>query len=248
MRLAKYLAQAGIASRRQAEALIASGRIKVNGEVVTDLARQVNGVTDRIDFDDRPAETEKPVYILLHKPSGYLSTVTDPRGRPTVRQLVSSIKERIYPVGRLDYDTAGLLLLTNDGAFTNLMIHPRYKIAKKYEVRITGRIKPAELKKLREGVMLEDGLTAPAQVTLVKSAPDFSLIELVIHEGRKRQVKRMMAAVGHPLLSLTRTGLGFLDLVGVEPGHFRYLGQEEVEGLMKMALQGTKSGRLPDSE
>jgi 23S rRNA pseudouridine2605 synthase len=238
LRLAKYLAQAGIASRRHAEQLIVAGRVKFNGAVVKEMATQVDPLTDRIEVDGQLVGTEEPVYILLHKPPGYLSTVTDSRGRPTVIELVGIIKQRIYPVGRLDYDTAGLLLLSNDGQFTNLIIHPRYKIDKKYTACINGRIQDNELRMLQEGVRLEEGLTAPAQVKVIKRGDWESLVELTIHEGRKRQVKRMFAAVGHPVLSLTRTGLGFLSLAGVEQGQFRHLHPAEVEALKTLALHG----------
>lgn len=238
MRLAKYLAQAGIASRRQAEDLIRAGRIKLNSQVATDLASQVDPQNDRVEFDGVVVSPEQPVYILLNKPPGFLSTVADSRGRPTVVQLVPNIKQRVFPVGRLDQDTAGLLLLSNDGAFTNLMIHPRYKIDKKYEAVIRGEISSGEIGMLRDGICLDDGRTAPAKVRIIRSGTKESVIELVIHEGRKRQVKRMLAAVGHPVKKLTRTGLGFLDLAGVKVGQYRYLRQEEVDKLVDLARHG----------
>lgn len=235
MRLAKYLAQAGIASRRQAEELIRTGRIKLNGQVATDVATKVDIQKDRIEFDGVSVSPEQPVYILLNKPPGFLSTVADSRQRATVVQLVPNRAERIFPVGRLDQDTAGLLLMTNDGDFTNLMIHPRYKIDKRYEAVIEGNIGSEELGMLRNGICLDDGLTAPAQVRIIRSGTKESVIELVIHEGRKRQVKRMLAAVGHPVKKLTRTGLGFLNLDGVEEGRYRFLRQEEVDELVDLA-------------
>jgi len=235
VRLAKYLAQAGIASRRQAEELIRTGRIKLNGQVATDVATKVDIQKDRIEFDGVSVSPEQPVYILLNKPPGFLSTVADSRQRATVVQLVPNRAERIFPVGRLDQDTAGLLLMTNDGDFTNLMIHPRYKIDKRYEAVIEGNIGSEELGMLRNGICLDDGLTAPAQVRIIRSGTKESVIELVIHEGRKRQVKRMLAAVGHPVKKLTRTGLGFLNLDGVEEGRYRFLRQEEVDELVDLA-------------
>lgn len=238
MRLAKYLAQAGIASRRQAEELIRAGKIKLNGQVATDVATQVDLQKDRIEFDGVGVSPEQPVYILLNKPPGFLSTVADSRGRATVVQLVPNIKERIFPVGRLDQDTAGLLLLSNDGDFTNLMIHPRYKIDKKYEAVIRGKISSVELGMLRDGISLDEGMTAPAQVRIIRSGTRESVIELVIHEGRKRQVKRMLTAVGHPVIKLTRTGLGFLDLAGVKEGQYRFLRKEEVDELAGLARYG----------
>jgi len=236
LRLAKLLAQAGIASRRQAEELIGQSRVKVNGSVVTDLTTPVEPKTDRVEFDNRLVRVEEPIYILLYKPSGFICTVNDPQGRPTVLELVRAVKERIYPVGRLDYDTEGLLLLTNDGQFTNLIIHPRYKIDKRYEACVQGHIQDTELNILRVGVNLEDGITSPAQVQLLKRDETMSIIELTIHEGRKRQVKRMCKAVGHPVICLKRTTLGFLTLDGLIPGQYRYLQPNEVSRLQAMAL------------
>lgn len=240
MRLAKYLAQAGIASRRQAEELIKQGRIKINGSVVLDLTTPVDPESDRVEFDSRLVGSEEPVYIMLYKPSGFICTVNDPRGRATVMELVKKVKQRIYPVGRLDYDTEGLLLLTNDGQFTNLIIHPRYKIDKKYEACIKGYIEDDELDILRAGVNLEDGMTAPAQVRLLKRDECISMIEIIIHEGRKRQIKRMCRAIGHPVVYLKRTALGFLTLQGLEKGQYRHLERDEVKALQAMALHNTK--------
>ncbi len=235
MRLAKYLAHSGIASRRQAEELIAEGRVRINGVEVREITTPINPQTDCIEFDGRLVGVEAAVYVLLNKPAGFISAVRDPQGRSTVIELLRDIKERIYPVGRLDYDTKGLLLLTNDGEFTNLIIHPRYKIDKKYEVVIEGYVNSEDLRRLREGVMLEDGITAPAQVSLIKRDNRSSTIELSIHEGRKRQVKRMCTAIGHPVKSLSRIALGFLSLDGVEPGDYRFLSPDEVDQLKAMA-------------
>ncbi|MDD4801411.1 MAG: pseudouridine synthase [Syntrophomonas sp.] len=236
MRLAKYLAQAGIASRRQAEEIIRMGRVKLNGLIVTELATRVNPKTDHIELDDRIVELQQHIYILLNKPPGYISAVNDPWGRPTVLELVKDINKRIYPVGRLDYDTEGLLLLTNDGEFTNLMIHPRYKIEKKYAACVAGKIENTALRTLQNGVYLEDGMTAPAQIHLLSRDDKSSRIELLIHEGRKRQVKRMCAAIGHPVISLKRVAFGFLTLKGVELGNYRYLQENEVHRLKALVL------------
>ncbi|MDD3365315.1 MAG: pseudouridine synthase [Syntrophomonas sp.] len=236
MRLAKYLAQAGIASRRQAEEIIRMGRVKLNGSIVTELATVVDSKIDHIELDGKIVGAEQQVYILLNKPPGYISAVNDPWGRPTVLELAGDIKERIYPVGRLDYDTEGLLLLTNDGQFTNLMIHPRYNIDKKYEACVRGSIKDNELKRLRDGVDLEDGMTAPAGIRLISRDDRASIIELLIHEGRKRQVKRMCGAVGHSVISLKRVAFAFLTLEGVEIGEYRNLQKAEVRRLQDIAL------------
>jgi len=235
LRLAKYLAHAGIASRRQAEEIILQGRVKVNGIVVTEVATGVDPRYDRIEYDGFRATVEKFVYVLLNKPSGYICTVSDTHGRPTVLDLVGAIKERVYPVGRLDYDTEGLLLLSNDGQFTNCMIHPRFKINKTYRAWVAGRIEAHDLNRLRQGVELEDGITAPAIVEIIKQDINSAVIELIIHEGRKRQIKRMFSSIKHPVIRLQRIAFAFLTLEGVEVGNYRLLSQDEVDGLLGLA-------------
>lgn len=209
--------------------------------VVSEMSTLVDPQTDRIEFDGRPVQAETPVYILLHKPPGYIASASDPQGRATVLELVGDVKQRIYPVGRLDYDTSGLLLLTNDGEFTNLMIHPRFKIDKEYQACVSGRIMDQELQILRQGVVLADGLTAPAQVRLIRRDAQASVIRMTIHEGRNRQIKRMCAAIGHPLLRLSRIGLGFLSLEELGSGQYRNLHLDEVERLKALALYGAPS-------
>jgi pseudouridine synthase len=236
LRISKYLAQAGVASRRQAEALVLQGRVKLNGSVMTDVAVSVEP-TDLIEFDNLPVLPEKLVYILLYKPAGYICTADDPQNRATVLELVKAVQQRIYPVGRLDYDTEGLLLLTNDGEFANQIIHPRYKIDKKYEVRVQGSIESNAINNLRKGVQLDDGSTAPAAVNVLKRDKHSTIIEMVIHEGRKRQIKRMCKAVGHPVVHLKRTALEFLTLEGLKPGDYRSLHQDEVKRLQAIAMQ-----------
>lgn len=235
MKIAHYLARCGAASRRQAEELVRGGRVKVNGVLIIDPAARTNPDSDLVELDGQAVYREEFVYILLNKPAGYLSTVSDSRGRPTVLDLVPAAGKRVYPVGRLDFDTEGLLLLTNDGDFTNHMIHPRYKIDKTYWVWVKGLVAAPGLKKLQRGVELEDGITAPAQVRILKQSRGNSLLEIIIHEGRKRQVKRMCLAISHPVLSLKRTGFGFLTLEGVATGKFRYLNTAEVSRLVELA-------------
>lgn len=236
MRLAKYLAQVGLASRRHAEQMIKNGDIKVNGQLVTEMGTQVEPETDIIEYQGRRiGGVPMMIYVLLYKPAGFLCSVNDPQGRPTVLNLLKDIKERIYPVGRLDFDTSGLLLLSNDGEFTNLMIHPRYKITKTYEARVNGRVGPLEMDRMRKGLLLEDGMTAPAQVKLLTQDENSSLLEISIHEGRKRQIKRMCAAINHPVLNLKRTRLAFLSLQDLEEGEYRLLSSQEVEALKKCA-------------
>lgn len=235
MRLSQYLAHAGVASRRQAEELILAGKVKVNGVMVKELGSKIDPKNDRVEFNGQAVSGETKLYILLNKPAGYLSSVSDPYQRPVVIDLVSQVNERLYPVGRLDFDTEGLLLLTNDGYFNNLMIHPRYKIEKKYHARVRGKVGLDKIRMLEKGILLEDGVTSPAQVQLLESRADESLLEIVIHEGRKRQIKRMCAAIGHPVIALKRTAFGFLNLRGIARGEYRLLRPSEVKQLIKLA-------------
>ena len=224
MRLNAYLARAGVASRRGAEELIRSGRVRVNGEVAG-LATFVEGV-DRVEVDGSLVAPEPLTYVLLHKPAGVVTTARDPQGRPTVVGLVGH-ERRVVPVGRLDADTTGALLLTNDGPLAHRLMHPRYEVDKVYEAEVEGEPGEATLARLREGIELEDGLTAPAEAELV--AP--SRVELTIHEGRKHQVKRMLEAVGHPVRRLHRKTYAGLTLDGLEPGQWRELSAGEVRRL-----------------
>lgn len=238
MRISQYLARSGIASRRKAEKIVQEGRVRVNGVTITALAFAINPEADRVEVDGVLVHPEKFLYIILNKPAGYLSSVSDNHGRQTVLKLVNDLDKRLYPVGRLDVDSEGLLLLTNDGDFTNFMIHPRYKIEKTYQVWVEGNVKPHEIVKLQQGVELEDGLTAPARVKELKSNRGNTLLEVVIHEGRKRQVKRMCQAVSHPVISLKRVGFGFLTLQGVPLGKYRCLTPDEVRRLEQAAEKG----------
>jgi 23S rRNA pseudouridine2605 synthase len=233
VRLAKYLAHAGVASRRAAEELIAQGRVSVNGEVVADPARDVTEAS-RVALDGKPLAGPEPrVLYALNKPLGVVSTARDPHGRKTVVQLVPANGLRLYPVGRLDADTSGLILLTNDGELANRLTHPRYEVAKGYEARLGGGpIGERALRRLREGVELEDGRTAPAQVRRTGA----QTIELTIHEGRNRQVRRMCEAVGHPVTALRRIAFGPLRLGDLPPGAHRRLGGEEMERLRSLWL------------
>jgi 23S rRNA pseudouridine2605 synthase len=227
MRLAKYLAAAGVASRRAAEALIRSGAVAVNGEPVLDPACDVTS-TDDVWLAGRPlsGETERVVYAV-NKPAGVVSTASDPQRRPTVVSLVPS-QLRLYPVGRLDIDTTGLILLTNDGELAHRLTHPRFEVDKVYRALVANPpVRDPSLRRLRAGIELEDGRTAPASVHRVR--PD--TLELTIHEGRKRQVRRMCDAVGHPVKRLERIRFGPLELGSLRPGHSRRLSAGEVEAL-----------------
>lgn len=241
-RLQKALAAAGVASRRACETLITEGRVQVNGKVVRELGTKVNPETDDIRVDGEPilaaaAEKPKPLYIMLHKPVGFHSTVSDPNATKTVLDLLEQVDTRVYPVGRLDADSSGLLLLTNDGEFANRLTHPRYHVPKLYRVAVKGFLDREAAIKLTEGIELEDGKTAPADLAFVDydSSTQSTLVDITLYEGRNRQVRRMMEAVGHPVRHLQRIGFGSLRLKGLAPGTWRKLRRDEVEGLLALA-------------
>jgi 23S rRNA pseudouridine2605 synthase len=233
MRLAKFLAHAGVASRRSAETLIAAGRVSVDGETVSDPARDV-GESNTVALDGRPVTgAELRVVFALHKPVGVVSTARDTHGRTTVLDLVPAAGLRLYPVGRLDVDSSGLILLSNDGELANRLTHPRYEVPKAYRAKLAGgAIGEGDLRALREGVRLEDGVTAPARVRRLAGDE----IELTIHEGRNRQVRRMCDAIGHPVRSLVRVRFGPLSLGDLQPGAHRRLREAEVERLRALSL------------
>ena len=234
-RLQKIISQAGVASRRAAEKMIAEGRVKVDGKVVTELGCKVDPATADIRVDGkRVSAAERHVYFLLNKPKGYLSTAHDERGRRTVLDLLPEVTERVYPVGRLDNNTEGLLLITNDGTLMNGLLHPKYEVEKTYIARIMGEPDEVTLDRLRQGIRLEDGMTAPAKVRLLEQGGGQSRVEIAIHEGRNRQVRRMFKAIGHPVLELARTGLGDLTIGKLAVGQCRKLSPAEVEYLKRV--------------
>lgn len=234
MRLSRYLSLAGVASRRKAEQIIASGRVEVNGDVVT-LPQHRVGAGDRVTVDGREVEpAAEKYYLILDKPAGYLSTASDPHGRPTVLDIIGKIPARLYPVGRLDLDTTGVLLLTNDGELAYRLTHPRFGVKKRYRVRVQGVPDAATLARMARGVELEEGLTAPAEVRLIRRLPGGAMLEIVLIEGRKRQVKRMCAAAGHPVVELRRTGFAFLTAAGLKSGGYRLLTGGEVKRLYRL--------------
>jgi pseudouridine synthase len=227
MRLNAYLARAGIASRRGSDGLIKAGRVRVN-----DLPGELNTYVhsgDRVEVDGAEVTAQALRYVLLNKPAGTVTTARDPQGRPTVVQLVEDIPERVVPVGRLDADTTGALLLTNDGPLAHRLAHPRYGVEKVYEVDVEGEPDDAALEQLAAGVELDDGLTAPANARRLGPAK----LELTLHEGRKHQVKRMCEAVGHPVLRLHRSRYAGLTVEGLEPGAWRELEPSEVKRLSR---------------
>jgi 23S rRNA pseudouridine2605 synthase len=237
MRLAKYLAHAGVASRRAAEGIVREGRVAVGPEIVLDPARDVTEADDiRVDGAPVALEAEQVVY-MLNKPAGVVSTAKDTHGRPVVTALVDA-GVRLYPVGRLDADTTGLILLTNDGELANRLMHPRYEVPRTYVAKVQGGfVKNRALERLREGVELDDGRTGPAQVRQVRPA----VLELTIREGRKRQVKRMCEAVGHRVLSLRRVAFGPLELGRLPEGQARQLTPREIRALRAVTAAGPKS-------
>lgn len=256
MRLQRYLARAGVASRRGAENLMTAGRVRVNGVVVSELGSKVDPARDVVTVDGavvRPAN--KPTYLVLYKPAGYLTTMSDPHGRRCVASLVPTRKyPGIFPVGRLDFDTTGILLFTTNGDAAQELLHPSRHVSKRYVALVQGKPSPGELKTLRRGVKLDDGPAQPAQVRVIGPtdtlyatvaeegmAGDTSVVELVIFEGRKHQVKRMMAAVGHKVLRLHRATFGPIGLRGCERGCWRMLDDDEVAAIEKLVTRGHRN-------
>jgi len=219
-----------VASRRACEKLIQENRVTVNGEVAV-LGTKINPETDTVLFDDTPVLINKKVYIVLNKPRGVVTTATDTHERKTVLDCLEGVEARVFPVGRLDMDVSGMLLLTNDGELTNRLSHPRYEVDKVYSAWVKGLVKSDAIALLESGVKLDDGLTAPAQVSIVKSQGNTTLIRLVIHEGKKHIVKRMCKAVGHPVTSLRRISMGNIQVDDLNPGQWRYLEDTEVAAL-----------------
>ncbi|MEH7416027.1 pseudouridine synthase [Neobacillus drentensis] len=240
-RLQKVIARAGIASRRKSEELIKEGRVKVNGKVVTELGLKVSP-SDRVEVNGVQIEKEEPVYFVLYKPRGVISSVSDDKGRKVVTDYFSHYKERIFPVGRLDYDTSGLLILTNDGEFANLLMHPKNEIDKVYVAKTKGIPLRENLRKLQRGIHLEDGKTAPAKVKLLSAdnKKQTAIVEIAIHEGRNRQVRRMFEAIGNEVLKLKRERYGFLTLSGLKAGEARELTPHEVKQLRALAMDQSK--------
>lgn len=235
-RLQKYLANSGVASRRKCEEYILQGKVKVNGKIVTELGTKINPEKDIIEFENKPVkEKAKHIYILLNKPIGYVTTSDDQFGRDTVLDLVK-VRERIVPVGRLDMYTSGALILTNDGDFVYKVTHPKHEIEKTYTVTVKGIVQNSEVEQLRKGVKIEDYTTNPAKVKILKTdiEKDISRLEITIHEGKNRQVRKMCETVGRKVLALHRSKIGNIGVKDIELGKWRYLNAKEIEQLLRL--------------
>lgn len=233
-RLQKYLAECGIASRRKCEQLILDGKIKVNGTVIKNLGIKIDPDKDIVEYNGRVvAKVQHNIYIMLNKPTGFITTVKDQFGRPSVLDIIK-IKDRIYPVGRLDYNTSGLLLLTNDGDIANKLMHPKHEIDKVYIAKIRGIPDDKDLDRFRNGLLLDNRLTAKAKIEILKKINNDALVKIVIHEGRNRQIRRMCELIGHPVMTLKRIKIGDLELGNLKVGQWRYLTGEEVQYLKNL--------------
>jgi 23S rRNA pseudouridine2605 synthase len=230
-RLQKVVARAGVSSRRAAEKLIVDGRVRVNGRVTTELGTRVNPGSDRVEVDGRRLVAEAPVYLVLNKPRGAVSTLNDPEGRPTVRDLVSGVRERVFPVGRLDYGTSGVLLLTNDGDFCNRLLHPRRDAPKTYVVKLSGQMPEPVRKRWEEGIDLEDGKTRPAEVNVLRHEQGKTWLSVTLHEGKNQQIRRMAEATGFTVMRLSRTDFAGIGSEGLRPGEWRALSSDELVNL-----------------
>ncbi len=247
VRLQKVIADSGLTSRRKAEGMITAGRVTVNGRVVRELGTRVDPQRDHVKVDSRHLKPVPPqVFLMLNKPKGYVSSLTDPVGRPTIADLLRGVRLRVFPVGRLDFDSEGLILLTNDGDIGQRLLHPRYEVSKTYLIKVKGVLTGEEIVSLECGVTLEDGVTSPASVRKIRKAPQNSWLEVTISEGRRHQVKRMLEAVGHSVLKLTRVRFGPLVLGQLLPGEYRYLTDREanaLRGLAKAQPSSVRNGR-----
>lgn len=242
-RLQKILAQAGLGSRRSCEKLILEGRISVNGQIINTLGVKIDTERDTIRFDGKKIKLERKIYLLLNKPTGYVTTLSDPEGRPTITSLLKGVKERVYPVGRLDYNSEGLLFLTNDGELANKLIHPKYKIPKTYLVKFKGKLEEQDIIHLRKGVRLKEGKTLPATVLIEKILPKNTILKMTITEGRNRQIRRMGEVIGHDVLIVKGVQFGHFKLAGLKRGEYVYLEPEEVKRAFK-EIVGKQSNNI----
>jgi 23S rRNA pseudouridine2605 synthase len=232
-RLQKIISRAGIASRRAGEELIVAGRVRVNGKIVTELGVKADARTDKIEVDGQRLMSGAPLYVVLHKPRNVVSTLNDPEGRPTVADYLRSTGVRLYPVGRLDFATSGVLLATNDGEFANAMLHPRGSVPKTYVVKVNGLMEEADLERWRTGVRLDDGLTLPAEVRRLRHEEGKTWLEVTLREGRNQQLRRMGEATGFPVMRLARLSFAGITSEGLRPGELRTLTSDELLELRK---------------
>lgn len=248
-RLQKVMAQSGVASRRKCEEMITAGRVSVNGEIVKALGTKVDAAVDEILVNGRALRKPRHIYVLLHKPKGVISSVTDPEGRKVVVDYVKNINERLFPVGRLDYDSEGLLLMTNDGDFMQRLTHPKYHVPKMYYVWVKGVPNFTSLEAIRHGMEIEDGRTAPAEADYldVEENRTSSLIRVTLYEGRNRQIRKMFEKLGHPVTRLKRVAYGSLTLEGVRRGAHRLLQASEVKELLAMT-DSKKKHKIVDTQ
>ena len=233
MRLQQYMAACGVASRRASEKFIVEGRITVNGRIA-ELGQCIEPGADHIAFDGRPLATEFKVYILLNKPRGIVTSAKDTHHRKTVLDCIHGVNARLFPVGRLDMDVEGALILTNDGDLAYKLMHPKFEVEKVYLAWVRGAVSSETVRRLEKGVHLDDGMTAPAKAAILSSGRGATLLQLTIHEGRNREVKRMCEKVGHPVLELKRAAIGPLQINGLKPGEWRHLKGEELDRLLKL--------------
>jgi 23S rRNA pseudouridine2605 synthase len=235
IRLQKYLADAGVCSRRKAEEFITEGKITVNNEIIKELGTKIDENSDVVKYKGKIVKAfENKVYIMLNKPTGYVCTAKDERDRPIVLDLIKGVKERIFPIGRLDYNSSGLLLLTNDGELTYKLTHPKHEVDKTYVIKIKGVPEESEIDKLREGVMLEGKKTLPANINIIERSDKWAKIQISIHEGRNRQIRKMFDIINHPVIKLKRISMGKIQIGILREGEWRHLTLEEIAYLMKI--------------
>ncbi|MCL2566465.1 MAG: rRNA pseudouridine synthase [Defluviitaleaceae bacterium] len=234
MRLQKFMALNGVASRRKSEELILSGKVSVNGVIIAELGHKIEGSTDKVVVNGEVIASSKnpKVYYMLNKPVGYISTAKDQFGRPTVVSLIDTETDiRLYPIGRLDYDTEGLLILTNDGTLTNRLTHPKYSVGKEYEAMVKGRISLEAINAVKTGIDIGGYITKPAKIEIISQFADYAIIKITIKEGKNRQVRKMCDKIGHPVRSLKRVAIGSLKLGNLKPGQYRKLTVDEIKKL-----------------
>lgn len=251
-RLQKYIASCGVTSRRKAEELITEGMIRVNGRVVTELGFKVDPARDSVKYNNRLLKREKQVYLVMNKPAGYVSTVSDEKGRNTVVDLVKGVDGRLFPVGRLDYNTTGVLFLTNDGTWANAVMHPKFEIKKKYAAKISGRIEEKSLERLKRGIKIEDGFVSAQEAAVHQKFESNDVVSITITQGINHQVRKMLEAVGHPAIWLKRISVGPVNCEGLDYGAYRHLTEREIKYFLGVRDEkGSKrleKGNRPDRQ